>query len=250
MGRLNEMLLLLLLLMLVLLLLMRFLLLHLHLHQAHALFGNGVLLVAQVLDVGNDIGGALAETLTRLFPGFLVPHFKPHIVRGLDGTGAALGIVLARQESTGWFELAPEHDHLARDLWLLHLAASEVAHLVLVDQFAELDVATVIVGASAASQQHIVSARLDNVVPVFPVDDARFRGLIPVLAAFGLGNVQVFFRSGRGFQHGIVKAVVLVVFVVFIVVLIMLVMVEESVHDFERRRHSMMVNKDSIGVGG
>ena len=75
-------------------------LLHLHLNHAHALFGNCVLLLAQMLNVRKNIRCAFSKALTRLFTSFLVSNFKPNVIGGLDRPRTTFRFIFTCQESS------------------------------------------------------------------------------------------------------------------------------------------------------
>lgn len=128
------------------------------LEHADALFSEGVLLFSKLLDVRHNFRGALAKTLRCLLSSLLVADLIPDAL-GVLYTPRPLAFISTHQKATGRIHLSPDIHNLSCNVGLLDLAAGKVTHLVFPNQLTKLDVAKVVVGATAATQQHIMRTR-------------------------------------------------------------------------------------------
>ena len=143
------------------LLLRRLLLLLSHHHDT--LFGTQVLLFTQLTQIRHDFRSPFAQTLRSLGICFFIAHVIPNGILFGVSLRRFLVFVRPRQKSSRRIHLSPELHHFAGYFGLVHFAGGQITQFVLVDQFAKLDIAGVIVGAPAASQQDIVVTQFGHV---------------------------------------------------------------------------------------
>mmetsp|Transcript_19361 Transcript_19361/g.56583 ORF Transcript_19361/g.56583 Transcript_19361/m.56583 type:complete len:287 (+) Transcript_19361:2093-2953(+) len=121
----------------------------------------------ELLHEGHDLGSALPQALAGLLARLLVADVVPHHARVLAILPPARRLLLltlvpitarSGQEPSWRIHCPPDLDDLPGDLGLLHLGRRQIGHLVLVYQFAETDVSSVIVGPSSPAAQDVIRA--------------------------------------------------------------------------------------------